>query len=325
MRARLATAALLLLGLLAAPRPARAQISGLAARVNGRPITNERLERFFEEFATEKGRSPASIWHPGPFKKVKKDALDQLIEQEVLFQEAERRKLTATPAEAEQAVATLKARFPKPGAFARRLERSGFDEAGYREHVRRQLSIRKLLEHETAAARLTVDAEEIRALYQSRPDLFTEPEQVQVRHVLVGTRPEAGDAERRKARRAAEKVRAAALRQGADFAALARKHSQDATASAGGDLGFISRGQMVGPFEAAAFALGPGEISPVVETVFGFHVIQGGERRGGGLLPEEQVREPIRRRLLGEKTERHLQERIAALRGAARIEILVSL
>jgi len=325
MRARSPALGLVLLGLLAAPAPAPAQIQGLAARVNGRPISNERLERFFEEYAVEKGRSPTSIWHPGPFKKLKREALDQLVEQEVLFQEAERRRLLATPGEAEQAVATLKARFQKPGSFARRLERSGFDEAGYLEYVRRQLSIRKLLDQESAAARLAVSDDEVRALYQSRPELFTEPEQVQVRHVLLAVEPGAPEAERQKARRAAGKVLAAARRKGADFAALARKHSQDATAPAGGDLGFVSRGQMVGPFEAAAFALQPGEISPVVETIFGFHVIQGGERRGGVLLPEAQAREPIRRRLLGEKMERHLQERIAALRGAARIEILATL
>ncbi|MBI5067566.1 MAG: peptidylprolyl isomerase [Deltaproteobacteria bacterium] len=323
MRARRLAPALLLLGLLAPP--ARAQIPGLAARVNGRPITNERLERFFEEYATEKGRSPAAIWQPGPFKKAKREALDQLVEQEVLYQEAERRRLTATPAEAEQAVAVLRARFKKPDAFARRLERSGFDQAGYQEYVRRQLSIRKLLEQETAAARLSVDDDEVRAFYAARPDLFTEPERIQVRHVLLAAPAGASEVERKKARRAAEKVRTAARRPGADFAALARAHSQDPSAAAGGDLGFIARGQMVAPFEAAAFALRPGEISPVVETVFGFHVIQGGERRPGGQVPEERAREPIRQRLLGEKIERHRQDRIAALRGAARIEILVPL
>jgi parvulin-like peptidyl-prolyl isomerase len=323
MRARHLALAVLLLGLLAPP--ARAQIPGLAARVNGRPITNERLERFFEDYATERGRSPASIWQPGPFKQLKREALDRLVEQEVLYQEAERRRLTATPAEAEQAVAVLKAKLSRPGAFARRLERSGFDEAGYQEWVRRQLSVRTLLERETAAAGLTVGDDEVRAFHAARPDLFTEPEEVRVRHILRTAPAGAPEPERRKARRAAEKARASALRRGSDFAALARKHSQDPSAERGGDLGFLSRGQMVAPFEEAAFALRPGEISQVVETAFGFHVIQAVERRGGGPIPEEQARDAIRRRLLGEKTERHLQERIAQLRAAARIEILAPL
>jgi peptidyl-prolyl cis-trans isomerase C len=318
---RLALAALLL----ATASPAHGQVQGLAATVNGRPITNERLERFFEDFAAEKGRHPTSIWQPGPYKRLKREALDQLIEQEVLFQEAERRKLTASPADAERAVAVLKEQFKKPGSFERKLERGGFDEKSYLEWVRRQLSIRKLLDQEVAAAHLTVSDEEAHAFYESRPDLFVEPEQVRVRHILFQVKPEASAAEHRKAQRGAEKVLAAARKRGADFAALARKHSQDATAPAGGDLGFISRAQMVAPFEAAAFALQPGELSPVVQTIFGFHVIKAEERRGGNRIPEAEAREHIRKKLYGEKAERHLKERIAALHASARIEILSSL
>jgi len=318
---RLALAVLLL----AAARPAPGQVQGLAARVNGRPITNERLERFFEDYAVEKGRNPTSIWHPEPFKRLKREALDQLIEQEVLFQEAERRKVVASQADAEKAVAVLRAQFRKPGGFERKLERGGFDERSYAEYVRRQLSIRRLLDQEVAAARIAVSDQEVHDLYASRPELFMEPEQVRVRHVLVGTRPEASVAEREKARRAAERLLAAARRKGADFAALARKHSADPSAPSGGDLGFISRGQMVGPFEDAAFALRPGEISPVVETIFGFHVIKAEERRAAVQIPEAEAREQIRKKLLGEKVEAVLKERIAALRAAARIEILSSL
>jgi len=320
MRAHLTTAALFL----ATALPARGETAGLAARVNGRPITSERLERFFEDYGAEKGRPPSTIWQPEPFKRLKREALDQLVEQEVLFQEAERRKLVASAAEAEAAVAVLKARFKKPGSFERKLERGGFDERSYQEYVRRQLSVRKLLDQEVAAAKLSVSDEETHALYESRPDLFTEPEQVRLRHVLLKVDQGASRAERARVRRAAERVLAAARKPGADFAALARRRSQDGSAASGGDLGLVSRGQMVAPFEAAAFALQPGEISPVVETPFGYHVIKAEERRGGERVPEPQVREAIRRKIHGEKVEQFLKERTAALRAAARIEILVS-
>jgi len=307
------------------PATAPAQVQGLAATVNGKPITNERLERFFEDYAAEKGRMATSIWQPGPFKRLKREALDQLIEQEVLFQEAERRKITASPADAERAVAVLRAQFKKPGSFQRKLERGGFTEVTYQEYVRRQLSIRRLLDQEVAAGKITVTDEEAHAFYASRPDLFTEPEAVRVRHILVSVKPEASEAERKKGRRAAEKLLAQARKKGADFAALATKHSQDPTSASGGDLGFVVRGQMVTPFETAAFALQPGEISPVVETIFGYHVIQGVERRAAVQVPEAEAREHIRKKVFGEKAEAHLKERIAALRAAARIEILSSL
>lgn len=325
MRARAPMSSLFLAASLALPGLASGQVTGLAARVNGRPITNERLERFFEEYAAEKGRNVAAIRQPGAFKRLKREALEALVEQEVLHQEAERRRLTATEAEAEQAVAVLRSQFTKPGSFERKLRRGGFDEQSYREYVRRQLSIRRVLDQEVSAAGLAVSEDEARAFYESRADLFTDPEQVRVRHILVSVPPDAGEKARSSARRKAEKVAAAARRPGADFAALARSHSQDATATSGGDLGFVARGQMVAPFEAAAFALQPGQVSPVVETPFGFHVILGEERRAGGRVPEAEALPPIRRQLLGEKVERHLQARIAALRGAARVELFLSL
>lgn len=320
-RGRLAVGALLL----AAAWPATAQVPGLAARVNGRPITNQRLEYFFEEYATEKGRPPASIWQPEPFKRLKREALDQLVEQEVLYQEAERRKLTAAPADAERAVAVLKAQFKKPGSFQRKLDRGGFTEQTYLEYVRRQLSIRRLLDQEVAAAKISVSEDEAHAYYGAHLDLFVDPEAVRVRHILLEARPEATAAERKRARRAAEKVLAAARKKGADFEALAKKHSQDPTAPGGGDLGFILRGQMVPPFEAAAFALQPGEISPVVETIFGYHVIQGVARRAAVQIPEDQARDQIRKKLFAEKTEAVLKERVAALRAAAQVEIIIPL
>lgn len=320
-RGRLVLGALLA----AAAWPAAPQVQGLAATVNGKPITNQRLEHFFEEYATEKGRPPATIWQPGPFKKLKREALDQLIEQEVLYQEAEKRRLSATPADADRAVVVLKEQFKKPGSFQRKLERTGFTEETYREFVRRQLSIRRLLDSEVAAARPAVSDDEVRVYYHEHTDLFVEPEAVRVRHILLSAPPDAPAAERKKARRAAEEVRALARKKGTDFGALAQRRSKDPTSASGGDLGFVVRGQMVRPFEDAAFALRQGEISPVVETVFGFHVIKLEERRAAVQVTEEQAREQIRKKLFGEKVETLLKARIAALRAAARVEILINL
>jgi len=313
-------AALLLLG-----GAARAQEYNLAARVNGRPITLQRLDRYFEDHAAQKGRNPAGIWNPDAFKKLKREALDKLVEEELLWQEAERRKTVATPEEAESAVASFRSTFRTPQAFKSRLDRGGFTEQSYAEYVRRQISIKKLLDQEVAAARITVSDEEMRAHYDSRPDLFVEPEQVHVRHILVKAEAGTAPAVRAKARQKAERLLALARKKGADFAALARKHSEDATAPGGGDLGFISRAQMVKPFEEAAFALQPGQVSGVVESFYGFHVIKAEERRGGGRIPEPEAREQIRKTLFGEKAQKVLQDMLARLQAAGRVEILVSL
>lgn len=124
-------------------------------------------------------------------------------------------------------------------------------------------------------------------IYQATPQRFEQPESLHLRHILLPA--SAADA----------RERAQALRQqlqeGADFEALARENSKDpGSASKGGDLGFVTKGKMVPPFEDAAFALDtPGALSPVVETQFGFHIIELVAKRPAGLQPFAEVKEQL--------------------------------
>jgi len=310
--------------LVALPLAAGGAEYGNAAVVNGRPITRERLERFFEDYAAEKGRSPTSIWTPEPLKRLRREALDQLVQQELLWQECERKKLIAPQEEVDKALEVLRGKFKTREAYLRRLERGGFDEKGYAEFVKKQLSIRKLVEREVTSGVAVSDAE-MHDLYESRPDQFTEPPEAHLRHILIKAEERASAPQRKKARRRAEKVLALARKKGADFAALAKAHSEDGSSASGGDLGFVRPAQMVKPFEDAAFALAPGEISGVVETVYGFHVIQCLERRGGGRIPESAARDQLRQAIFAQKAAQALDEKVQALKKTARIEILLSL
>jgi peptidyl-prolyl cis-trans isomerase C len=124
--------------------------------------------------------------------------------------------------------------------------------------------------------------------YDAAPEKFTVPEQVRVRHILVS--PRACEPEAR-----ARELLALARRPGADFAALAREHSDDAgSAARGGDLGLVVRGKTAPAFEQAAFALRqPGELSEVVRTDFGYHIIKLDERMPARRQSFESVRESI--------------------------------
>jgi len=145
-------------------------------------------------------------------------------------------------------------------------------------------------------------AEQVQAYYDDHVgDRFTVEEQVHARHVLVKTDPGAGDAGKAEARKKAEALLARA-KGGADFAELAKKSSDDpGSAAQGGDLGFFGRGRMVPEFEAAAFALEPGQLSEVVESQFGFHVIRVEEKRPGGVRPLDEVRDDIVKTLAEER------------------------
>ncbi|QEA13245.1 peptidylprolyl isomerase [Comamonas flocculans] len=123
--------------------------------------------------------------------------------------------------------------------------------------------------------------------YNATPQRFEQPERLHLRHILIPAAQE-------NARLEAENLREQIIN-GADFETLAREKSKDpGSASKGGDLGFVGRGKMVAPFEEAAFALSePKQLSPVVETQFGFHVIQLVEKKPAGLQPFEEVKSAL--------------------------------
>ncbi len=147
----------------------------------------------------------------------------------------------------------------------------------FREDMRKQLIVEKLKQQKFGD--LSVSAAEVRDFYETYKDSIPEvPEQVSISHIFIVPKP----SEKAKTE-AYDKAEALldSLKHGADFAELAKKYSQDpGSASAGGDLGWASRGQFIPEFEHAVYALKPGEISNVVETQFGFHIIQLLGRRG---------------------------------------------
>ena len=126
------------------------------------------------------------------------------------------------------------------------------------------------------------------AEYRANAEKFVTPEQVRVRHILIDAR--SCEAEKQSAQ-LLEQARAP----GADFVALAQQHSQDpGSARRGGDLGFFERGKMAPEFDKAAFSLTrPGEVSDVVRTQFGYHIIRLEERRPASREPFEKVRDPL--------------------------------
>jgi parvulin-like peptidyl-prolyl isomerase len=309
--------------LLAPLRPAAAQDYGTAARVNGVELSIARLNRYFEEFLGERGRSTAAIRSPSAFKELKRQALDQLVDQELLWQEAQRKKLTAPAKEVEAAVRAFRAQFPDERRRQLALERGGFTDETYPAWVRQQLSVARLVERELAP-KVRVTRADARAFFDANPHLFTTPPQVRARHVLVRVAPSAGEGERAAARSRLEAV-AEQARGGADFAGLARSQSDDATAPSGGDLGWFAPGQHHPTLDQAAFALEPGQLSAVFETADGLHLLRLEARRPEQPVPFEKAREEITRRLLPERRQEAVQARARALREAGKVEILIPL
>lgn len=177
------------------------------------------------------------------------------------------------------------------------------------------------------SAWMAENTEEVDRDYEANRHRYTGLEkQVRARHILIKADAEASDDVKQAARERAERL-LAQIRGGGDFAALAREHSEDpGSARKGGDLGYNPRGRMVGPFDDAQFSLEPGQVSDVVETQFGYHIIRvDGVREGD--VPEDEAKKEIALRLYREEKAAEMaraaaDQALAALRGGETIDAL---
>ena len=162
---------------------------------------------------------------------------------------------------------------------------------------------------------VTASDEDAKKFYDEHPDQFTQPERVHVRHILISDDVTSADA--------IAKVQAD-LRAGASFDEVAKSRSLCPSAAQGGDLGEVSKGQMVPEFEAAAFALkDPGDLSEPIKTQFGWHIIRLEGRTPSSLEPFDNVKPQLLQYLTNEKKNEAFKNAVEGLKKTYKVEILV--
>ncbi len=323
----IARALLLGAGLLAGMVAVQAQgiYPGDAVRVNDETISYQRFQGFYVEYRNSKG---VQVGARGDqlelLKELRVEAMDLLVEQELVSQAAEREGIEADQAEVDKQVDELRAIFDTDDQFRMKLESDGFTVEAYRDHVARMIAAKIYLDRIRMDVADVSDVE-VEKFYAENERRLTLPPQVRVRHILLKWKPLGTQDDRAALRKQMEPILERA-RDGEDFAALAGKFSEDSsTRGAGGDTGFFSPGTMVPEFERAAYALKVGEISDPVSTVFGVHILKVEERQEPRLLPLGDVREQLRDYIREEKMEAAVRDKIDELRAAANIEILIPL
>lgn len=149
---------------------------------------------------------------------------------------------------------------------------------------------------------IDIPEDEMKSYFESRKEDFSEKEKIRVRHILFSIPPSASEEKKGEIKEKAKQV-LNEIKNGADFAEMAKKYSDDAgSANDGGDSGFFERGVMVPEFEREAFALEPGSLSGIVQTNFGFHIIKMEEKQSAMQKQFADVKEQIRQTLLGKKS-----------------------
>jgi len=316
------TLALLALPLALALTLAQAQ-SILAARVNGTGIPQEQLERSFDEDLRKRKLQLLQIRNPERVKQMKRAVLDRLIEQELFWQQAQVAGTVASPQEVEQAFQSTLAQFKTREAFERRLLVEGYTPESYRVLVRKQVSATKYA-NSVGAKGSAVSDQEVRQFYLENPDKFKRAQQVRAREIVIKVAAAANEAARAAGRARAEQVLKAA-RGGEAFDQLARQHSEAPTRQWGGEMEPFSRGQLAKPIEDAVFALAAGEVSGVVVTPEGFHILKVEAIEPEVIVNEEQARAPIRTYLEQRKADAAIEKEAERLRNTGKVEILIPL
>lgn len=292
------------------------------ATVNGSPITDADINR---EMMTERSKVPLkmSAYPDSQIEKTRKEFLKRLINFELLYQESQRKGITVEKSVIVQHIQDIKSGFTSPFAYSRYLDKMKLTESSLYDYMYRELAVEHFI-NTIEAARPPAGEEEKRQYYNNNYQRFKEPEQIHVHHIVFRMSATATEQEQIDVIEKLGYIRDQVEKKEASFATLAKSMSEDATAQKGGDLGYFQRGQLIEPFQKAAFSLEVGEISGVVITPYGYHLILVTDKIPEKILKYEEVQEAILKILTVERIKTAVAEYLESARNSSDITIFTT-
>ena len=283
------------------------------AVVNGQEISGEavqfeldRLVRFY----VSHGMTMDEVKRNLP--KLEEKALDQAIGAKLLLDQASRLDLPVSAADVDAEVAKVVAQVGGKENYRKALAAQGISEEQFRKELEKGAKVNRLVEQACSSVAEPTD-DEVAAFYAAHKAEYVAPEQVLCQHILVkGTDDAALDK--------IKDIRARIVDGKADFAEEAKRHSDCPSGQQGGSLGWFGRGMMVPEFDKAAFEMKKGEVSGVIATQFGYHIIYKADHKGGGRQTLVDVHDQIRDLLRHEARGRAMDAYVAELREKATVE-----
>ena len=283
------------------------------AIVNGQEISAEavnfeldRLVRFYMGH----GMTMAEIRQNLP--KLEAKALDQAIGAKLLLDQAARLDIPVTEKDIDAEVARVVQQVGGEENYKKALAAQGISEADFRKELEKGARVNMLV-NQACAHVADPTEDEVTAFYEAHKQEYVEPHQVLCQHILVKG---SNDAALDKIKEIRERI----VNDKADFAEEAKKHSDCPSGAQGGSLGWFGRGMMVPEFDKAAFEMKKGEVSGVVTTEFGYHIIYKADERGGGQQTIVDVHDQIKDLLRHEARGKAMDAYVAELREKATIE-----
>ncbi len=283
------------------------------ATVNGQEISGEavqfeldRLVRFYMSH----GMSMEEVKKNLP--RLEEKALDQAIGAKLLLDRATQLDVPVSAADVDAEVAKVVTQVGGPENYKKALAAQGVTEGRFRKELEKGAKVNKLVEQACSSVAEPAD-DEVAAFYEAHKTEYVQPEQVLCQHILVKG---SDDASLDKIKAIRERI----VSGGADFSEEAKRHSDCPSGAEGGSLGWFGRGMMVPEFDACAFEMKKGEVSGVVSTQFGYHIIYKADQRGGGQQTLVDVHDQIRDLLRHEARGRAVEAFVQELRDRAKVE-----
>jgi len=298
----------------------KADDAGIAVEVDGVKMTKAQLNAELQKrLAMLKGQIPAENIEQAKAE-IRKGLVDEFVMRTLLNKEVAAKKVTASDKEIAAVMEGMKSQLPAGVTMDELMKKNQIDVAKMRDDIGMNIKLNKLID-KTLGGKIKITDKEASDFYEKNKDKFKKPETVHARHILVTKVPEDTEKNLTEKKAKAEDLRKKLL-EGADFTDLAAKNSDCPSKQAGGDLGTFARGQMVKPFEDAAFSQEKNTIGPVVETDFGFHIIQVLDHQASQVVKlDTDTKQGINTYLESEKRKSAFDGIVKGLKAAANIVV----
>ncbi len=289
----------------------------VVATVNGQPLYMSLYEQTLDYIRARLSADTRSA-DVERYLRARDEALDMIVNDELLYQEAQRQGLQAPDEDVAAEYMRVTRDAGGERAFLARMESQRVTRFEAIEGIRKRMTIDRYVQRSIGAGLMASDAEALE-YYNTHLDRFTPDLWVKAAHILIRlpASPDAGQVQR--ARERAEKI-LANIRAGRPFESMAREFSEDGSAESGGELGFIKKGSGPPEFEPVLFSMKPGEVSEPVRTSEGFHILKVIEKKGGTPRDFAEVKEDCRKAVLAGKQAEAIQNVVSRLRASADIE-----
>lgn len=300
------------------PLPKGVDPSKPVATVNGVPITADNAYSVYavNKAMIEQRRPPLN---DDEQQRLRAQTLENLIAEELLFQGANAAGVKVGPADIDARIKDLKKDAGSEENYKKMVADSGMNDADVRARIERQLKTEAF--EKSIAGSKGVSEDLAKKFYEQNKEMFKVPEQAHVLFILINATDKDPDSVRADAKARAEEVQKKAAA-GANFSALAKQYSQDATAAKGGDIGFFPKGIMFPKFEEMAFTLPPGSVSPVFETPKGFNIIKVLARKPAAIRPFEEVKNSLMVDMGRAVAKKLVNDKLTELASKAKIDVL---